>query len=335
MSTAPNGGSNGAANGTTNNALGEQLLHLASEVVGRGVFSANESDRGGPAHDQVCAWDYDHFAGGWNRPDYFGRFFGTVDGLASQDTNGDGTNDAMYFGTGNSNRNYNIARHEGAGIGLALKAKEFGPNGGDYSPDHVTVDANGVAHYTVDGGVSPDNPNRADWSVDFAATPLSSGADSAFAFKSRSTLIRPSARPSPSTTSPPCRTRTRCAFRPPGRQRAGLFWYHPHAHGFVTKQILGELSGGLVVDGSDQLYPILKDLPERLFLIKHTRRSARTTRSFRSMVSLIQWCRSVLGRCSSGASATSAPRSSSNSALKECRFSSCQPTVTRCHGRAR
>jgi suppressor of ftsI len=28
-----------------------------------------------------------------------------------------------------------------------------------------------------------------------------------------------------------------------GRQGPGLFWYHPHAHGFVTDQILGGLSG--------------------------------------------------------------------------------------------
>ena len=26
-----------------------------------------------------------------------------------------------------------------------------------------------------------------------------------------------------------------------------LFWYHPHAHGFVAKQMLGGMSGGLVV----------------------------------------------------------------------------------------
>jgi FtsP/CotA-like multicopper oxidase with cupredoxin domain len=54
-----------------------------------------------------------------------------------------------------------------------------------------------------------------------------------------------------------------------GRQGPGLFWYHPHGHGFVTKQMLGGLSGALVVDGSEALFPILKDLPERFLLIKH------------------------------------------------------------------
>ena len=54
-----------------------------------------------------------------------------------------------------------------------------------------------------------------------------------------------------------------------GRQRPGLFWYHPHAHGVVTKQMLGGMSGGLVVDGFENLFPIVQGLPERFLLIKH------------------------------------------------------------------
>jgi suppressor of ftsI len=54
-----------------------------------------------------------------------------------------------------------------------------------------------------------------------------------------------------------------------GRQRPGLFWYHPHAHGVVAKQMLGGMSGGLVVDGFETLFPIVRDLPERFLLIKH------------------------------------------------------------------
>lgn len=53
------------------------------------------------------------------------------------------------------------------------------------------------------------------------------------------------------------------------RQGPGLFWYHPHAHGFVEKQIRGGMSGGLVIDGSERRFPILGGLPERFFLIKH------------------------------------------------------------------
>src|SRR5207244_8473296 len=54
-----------------------------------------------------------------------------------------------------------------------------------------------------------------------------------------------------------------------GRQGPGFFWYHPHAHGVVAKQMLGGMSGGLVVDGSETLFPILRDLPERFLLLKH------------------------------------------------------------------
>jgi suppressor of ftsI len=54
-----------------------------------------------------------------------------------------------------------------------------------------------------------------------------------------------------------------------GRQGPGLFWYHPHAHGFVDKQILGGMSGALVVDGSEQLFAMLADLPELFLLLKH------------------------------------------------------------------
>jgi FtsP/CotA-like multicopper oxidase with cupredoxin domain len=56
-----------------------------------------------------------------------------------------------------------------------------------------------------------------------------------------------------------------------GRQGPGLFWYHPHAHGFVNDQILAGMSGALVVDGIDELFPLLHGLPERLFLIKHVK----------------------------------------------------------------
>jgi FtsP/CotA-like multicopper oxidase with cupredoxin domain len=40
-------------------------------------------------------------------------------------------------------------------------------------------------------------------------------------------------------------------------------------HGVVTEQILGGMSGGLVVDGSQDFFPILKDLPEQFLFIKH------------------------------------------------------------------
>jgi FtsP/CotA-like multicopper oxidase with cupredoxin domain len=59
------------------------------------------------------------------------------------------------------------------------------------------------------------------------------------------------------------------------RQGAGLFWYHPHAHGVVAKQILRGMSGGLVVDGVEKLFPMLQGMPERFLFIKHVERAER------------------------------------------------------------
>jgi suppressor of ftsI len=52
-------------------------------------------------------------------------------------------------------------------------------------------------------------------------------------------------------------------------KHTGLFWYHPHAHGNVDRQIIGGMSGGILVEGSDRLYPFLKGLTERILLLKH------------------------------------------------------------------
>jgi suppressor of ftsI len=49
----------------------------------------------------------------------------------------------------------------------------------------------------------------------------------------------------------------------------GLFWYHPHAHGNVDRQIIGGMSGGIVVEGNDRLYPFLRGITEIVLLLKH------------------------------------------------------------------
>ncbi len=54
-----------------------------------------------------------------------------------------------------------------------------------------------------------------------------------------------------------------------GRQGPGLFWYHPHAHGVVAKQMLGGMSGGLVVEGFENYFAVLRDLPVQFLFIKH------------------------------------------------------------------
>ena len=39
-------------------------------------------------------------------------------------------------------------------------------------------------------------------------------------------------------------------FQVPADQPAGLYWYHPHVHGFTRAQVLGGASGALIVEGS-------------------------------------------------------------------------------------
>lgn len=52
-------------------------------------------------------------------------------------------------------------------------------------------------------------------------------------------------------------------------KHVGLFWFHPHAHEAVDRQIIGGLSGGIIVEGSERLYPFLRGLTERVLLLKH------------------------------------------------------------------
>ena len=52
-------------------------------------------------------------------------------------------------------------------------------------------------------------------------------------------------------------------------KHVGLFWFHPHMHGDVDRQIIGGLSGGILVEGSGRLYPFLKGLTKRVLLLKH------------------------------------------------------------------
>lgn len=53
----------------------------------------------------------------------------------------------------------------------------------------------------------------------------------------------------------------------PKNQPPGLYWYHPHVHGFTEEQLLGGASGALIVEGMAQAVPRVAGLPERVFVI--------------------------------------------------------------------
>jgi FtsP/CotA-like multicopper oxidase with cupredoxin domain len=42
------------------------------------------------------------------------------------------------------------------------------------------------------------------------------------------------------------------------QKHVGLFGFHPHLHGDVDRQIIGGMSGGIIIEGSARLYPFLK-----------------------------------------------------------------------------
>jgi FtsP/CotA-like multicopper oxidase with cupredoxin domain len=57
-------------------------------------------------------------------------------------------------------------------------------------------------------------------------------------------------------------------FRIPPDEPPGLYWYHPHIHGFTKVQVLGGASGALIVEGIERANRNLSGLPERVFIVR-------------------------------------------------------------------
>jgi FtsP/CotA-like multicopper oxidase with cupredoxin domain len=57
-------------------------------------------------------------------------------------------------------------------------------------------------------------------------------------------------------------------FQLPANHPPGLFWYHPHPHGFSDEQTRNGLAGAIIVEGLLDSFPTLRHLPERLLLLK-------------------------------------------------------------------
>ena len=54
----------------------------------------------------------------------------------------------------------------------------------------------------------------------------------------------------------------------PANEPPGLYWYHPHPHGFSEGQVQGGATGALIVEGLQNIDPALAGLPERTFVIR-------------------------------------------------------------------
>jgi len=57
-------------------------------------------------------------------------------------------------------------------------------------------------------------------------------------------------------------------FKIPDDQPPGLYWYHPHVHGFTKSQVLGGASGALIVEGMETANREVSGLPERVLVIR-------------------------------------------------------------------
>ncbi len=51
-------------------------------------------------------------------------------------------------------------------------------------------------------------------------------------------------------------------------QPPGLYWYHPHIHGFSEQHLLGGASGAIVVEGIERIVPEIALLPERVLIVR-------------------------------------------------------------------
>jgi FtsP/CotA-like multicopper oxidase with cupredoxin domain len=57
-------------------------------------------------------------------------------------------------------------------------------------------------------------------------------------------------------------------FRIPADESPGLYWYHPHIHGFSKAQVLGGASGALIIEGIERANRDIAGLPERVLVIR-------------------------------------------------------------------
>ena len=48
----------------------------------------------------------------------------------------------------------------------------------------------------------------------------------------------------------------------------GLYWYHTHPHGESARQDLDGMSGAIIVEGIDRYYPQLRDMRERVLILR-------------------------------------------------------------------
>lgn len=54
----------------------------------------------------------------------------------------------------------------------------------------------------------------------------------------------------------------------PSYAAPGLYWYHTHPHGESSRQALDGMSGAIIIDGIDRYYPELRQMRERVLVLR-------------------------------------------------------------------
>ncbi len=54
----------------------------------------------------------------------------------------------------------------------------------------------------------------------------------------------------------------------PSNEPPGLYWYHPHPHGFTTEQVNGGAAGALIVSGIENVKPQVAGLAEQVLVVR-------------------------------------------------------------------
>ncbi len=58
----------------------------------------------------------------------------------------------------------------------------------------------------------------------------------------------------------------------PRDEPPGLYWYHPHPHGFSERQVQGGASGAIIVEGIETVFPSLRSIDERVLVLRDQQR---------------------------------------------------------------
>jgi FtsP/CotA-like multicopper oxidase with cupredoxin domain len=66
----------------------------------------------------------------------------------------------------------------------------------------------------------------------------------------------------------PSLTPFRYQIQIPANEPPGLYWYHPHPHGYTAVQVNGGAAGAIIINGIEKIKPQVAGLTERVFMIR-------------------------------------------------------------------